>query len=394
MKKTNRKIHTAIITSVALFSLFACNDNDKNKNRTVFENKTTTSVSQSVSTSAVTSQSDAKNTTENNTTLTSLSQTSVTTSPSETASSESKTTEVIGKSSDVSTAKTTSMITEISTEIITDTTNITTVTTPPVTTICDNALPEDRQYATVKNSSNDNTESSDTLNDDTAEVTQPAFADEDENYATEVTVTSDDKTVTSEQGSAQTEYVIIDDRNHVVTDTVEESVKLSAPIIPSLNVTEIKTKDSALWIGGIVTDESGKQSIKGFNDNGQFMEITFKVKENCQEGNYKVAFDLSTCSFSDNDLQNLLPVYHDGTITVGNAQAPQAQSSSSSTEVYLSNANAQPGETVTLYTSINNNTLGILGFVLSFSYNSDALELVSIQETGLIADFGDFETSL
>lgn len=172
MKKTNRKIHTAIITSVALFSLFACNDNDKNKNRTVFENKTTTSVSQSVSTSAVTSQSDVKNTTENNTAITSLSQTSVmTTSPSDTAVSESKATEVTDKTSDVSTSKTTtSAITESSTEKITDTTIITT-TTPPVTTvteetttekitpnnviftwICankDNTLPGDGQFAAV-----------------------------------------------------------------------------------------------------------------------------------------------------------------------------------------------------------------------------------------------------
>lgn len=247
---------------------------------------------------------------------------------------------------------------------------------------------------TGENSSNDNSDSSDTVNNDTAEVTQPAFADEDGNYVTEVIVTSDGKIVTDEQGAAQTEYVIIDDQNNIVTDAAGEAVKPSAPVIPSLNITGTTTKDTALWIGGIVTDEAGKQSIKGFNDNGQFMEITFKVKENCQEGNYKVAFNPSTCSFSDNNSQNLVPVYRAGTVTVGNAQAPESQSSSSSTEISLSNASAQPGETVTLYTSINNNTLGILGFVLSFSYNSDALELVSIQKTGLIADFGDFATSL
>lgn len=173
MKKTNRKLLTAIITAVALFSLFACNDSDKNKNSTVSENKvseSTTSASQSASTSAVTSQSDTKN----NTTLTSLSQTSVmTTSPSDTSSSESKVTEVTGKTSDVSTAKTTLAITESSTEKFTDTTTITTATTttPPVTTvteetttekitpnnviftwICankDNTLPGDGQFAAV-----------------------------------------------------------------------------------------------------------------------------------------------------------------------------------------------------------------------------------------------------
>lgn len=175
MKKTNRKLLTAIITSVALFSLFACNDNDKNKNSTVSENKVsenTTSASQSESTSSVTSQSDMKNTTENNNALTSLSQTSVmSTSPSDTAVSESKGTEVTDKTSDVSTAKTTLAITESSTEKITDTTIITTTTTPPVTTvteetttekitpnnviftwICankDNTLPGDGQFAAV-----------------------------------------------------------------------------------------------------------------------------------------------------------------------------------------------------------------------------------------------------
>jgi len=176
MKKTNRKLLTAIITSVALFSLFSCNNSDKNKNSTVSENKvsenTTSSASQSESTSAVTSQSDVKNTTENNTAITSLSQTSVmTTSPSDTAVSESKATEVTDKTSDVSTSKTTtSAITESSTEKITDTTIITT-TTPPVTTvteetttekitpnnviftwICankDNTLPGDGQFAAV-----------------------------------------------------------------------------------------------------------------------------------------------------------------------------------------------------------------------------------------------------
>lgn len=176
MKKTNRKLHTAIITSVALFSLFSCNNSDKNKNSTVSENKvsenTTSSASQSESTSSVTSQSDVKNTTENNTAITSLSQTSVmSTSPSDTEVSESKGTEVTDKTSDVSTAKTTLAITESSTEKITDTTAITTTTTPPVTTvteetttekitpnnviftwICankDNTLPGDGQFAAV-----------------------------------------------------------------------------------------------------------------------------------------------------------------------------------------------------------------------------------------------------
>ncbi|MBQ9982448.1 MAG: hypothetical protein IJP18_07760 [Oscillospiraceae bacterium] len=254
------------------------------------------------------------------------------------------------------------------------------VNTNPDTTVSDDAE--------SKNNAGDSSDDGSSNANAQTTVAYPSLVDEDGNFVTEITVTD-------AAGATQTEYVIVNDSNEIVTDNDGNNIKPSAPVKPTVEVMNPTSKATALWIGSF-NSNSETEDDKWFDlkEDGDFMAITFKVKDNCPEGNYKVTLNPTASSFSDEKSNSITPVYSSGTISVGNAQAETNAPSTSGTQLYITDKTAQPGETVTVNIGINNNTKGLLGFIVCFDYDSSALELVDIKPVGFISTTGDFTSSV
>lgn len=112
--------------------------------------------------------------------------------------------------------------------------------------------------------------------------------------------------------------------------------------------------------------------------NGDFIDITFKVKETTPDGNYIVnlATPTNASEFANWDAKALVPAITNGCITVGNA-TPEAQTATNASDFQLTadSSTAQPGETVTMRIQIAENP-GMVAFVLRLEYDSNALEIV------------------
>lgn len=112
--------------------------------------------------------------------------------------------------------------------------------------------------------------------------------------------------------------------------------------------------------------------------NGDFIDITFKVKETTPDGNYIVnlATPTNASEFANWDAKALVPAITNGCITVGNA-TPEVQTATNASDFQLTadSLTAQPGETVTMRIQITENP-GMVAFVLRLDYDSNALEIV------------------
>lgn len=115
--------------------------------------------------------------------------------------------------------------------------------------------------------------------------------------------------------------------------------------------------------------------------NGDFIDITFKVKETTPDGNYIVnlATPQHASEFANWDAKALVPAITNGCITVGSA-TPEAQTATNASDFKLTaeSLTANPGETVTMRIQIADNP-GMVAFVLRLDYDSNALEIVDAQ---------------
>lgn len=233
--------------------------------------------------------------------------------------------------------------------------------------------------------------SSDNIGASITEAPVPEFVDEDGNFVTQIVVTSDGVALTDAQGSEQTEYVIVDIDNNILKDNNGEPIKPSVPVVTSTaSATENKKSVGCLWISNQVNNNK----IIGLpGEDGNLVEYKFKVNENAPAGNYKITLSASGSSFADYNGDAVTPVYQSGTISVGEVEVPaENKPSSDTTHVYITNASANPGETITVYAAIRNNKEGMAGIVLRVDYNSDIFTLESLQRTGIIESIGDFSS--
>ncbi len=115
--------------------------------------------------------------------------------------------------------------------------------------------------------------------------------------------------------------------------------------------------------------------------NGDFIDITFKVKETTPDGNYIVnlATPTNASEFANWDAKALVPAITNGCITVGSA-SPEAQTATNASDFKLTadSLTANAGETVTMRIQIADNP-GMVAFVLRLDYDSNALEIVDAQ---------------
>lgn len=113
---------------------------------------------------------------------------------------------------------------------------------------------------------------------------------------------------------------------------------------------------------------------KDFVFDGEYLVVTFKIKENVADGIYPVTIEW--LDFTNWDAQAVHFTGIDGAVVVGDDVEENKFNDDDSPQVMASNVSGKPGETVTVSFNIKNNP-GIAGNVFRFGYNSDALEYVS-----------------
>lgn len=119
-------------------------------------------------------------------------------------------------------------------------------------------------------------------------------------------------------------------------------------------------------------------------DSGAMVEVSVKVLDDAQAGEYPIEFNYVELYSSDN---NEVPfTVQNGTVTVGKASSVTEQGAPTSGVNYrLDNATAQPGDVVKLKVHLDNNT-GIAVTRVELKYDNKALEVQSINACGVFSD--------
>lgn len=134
--------------------------------------------------------------------------------------------------------------------------------------------------------------------------------------------------------------------------------------------------------------DTGTEDLLGDSD---IFELSFKIKDGTADGNYNVVInDLAICN---TDLAIVDAKLIDGTITVGSADAPAAQETPSETAITLVNTSGNAGDTVKMKVKLSKNP-GFCTVQLGINYDSSALELVDITNTGILEDLGSVVKNL
>lgn len=109
--------------------------------------------------------------------------------------------------------------------------------------------------------------------------------------------------------------------------------------------------------------------------NGEFIVVTFKVKENTPDGNYKV--HMVDPDFVNWDADQLTINTIDGAVTVGNATTQSYGTvENGAFTLQAESVKANPGDTVDVVFNLTDNP-GLVGFIFKFQYDCNALEIVN-----------------
>jgi len=270
------------------------------------------------------------------------------------------------------------------------------------------------------------------------DVTSIPEIDDDGNKITVIAVTDEaGKIVTDNKGDAVTQLAIVDNSNNIITNAegiaVKPNIKKTTKSSETINNdnTVIKDEDSKaetgtnangteanykygslLWMakysehavtnaeGNPTTNADGGRSelvFNGIQEGGEIFAVTFKVNENTAPGNYDIILaketETRTSSLCNNKGVDVAANYYSGVIAVGADKAPEASGEHDGLSLSLSNACAKPGDIVTLYGTISNNTMGIAAFNTYIKYDSNSFTLQKITAGSLIDGNGDFITS-
>ena len=223
--------------------------------------------------------------------------------------------------------------------------------------------------------------------------------------ASETTGSTASAVVTDANGQPATEFVEVTDSNNqpvtemvkvtdasgqVVTEADGKEVTSAVAVTQAVPVTEAATQG-----GNQATDASqGSKYIfwidigkdVDFKFNGQFVKITFKVKDGTPDGEYPITIDPDISTVDGKSLNRQLNVLN-GTIKVGGTIDPQEIKSDGIT-VYADNISAKAGDTIDYYINIKNNP-GAAALMMWFSYDANALELQKVKACGEFADIAN-----
>ncbi len=109
--------------------------------------------------------------------------------------------------------------------------------------------------------------------------------------------------------------------------------------------------------------------------NGDFLDVTFKIKENTPDGVY--ALTSGSSDFANWDAESVSCNFVDGAIAVGSASAPAAGTAQSGAfSIVAGTAQGNPGDEVTVRFDMSDNP-GLVALIFRFKYDQNALEIVN-----------------
>ena len=185
-----------------------------------------------------------------------------------------------------------------------------------------------------------------------------------------------------------------DNNNNAQSGNNSSSGAIKSPDNIGSNTVDLPQKTGLQVISGSELIAQGywmdlsEQADKVFN--GEYLKAQFKIKETAQNGIYPITIEKADFSnWGDPNPQTVKFVQIDGAIVVGGSAEENQFTDSSEPQIMVSNVSGNPGDTVTVIFKIKNNP-GVVGNILNFSYNGDALEYLG-GESG--ADFdGNFSS--
>ncbi|MBR6384530.1 MAG: hypothetical protein IKS03_00150 [Ruminococcus sp.] len=132
----------------------------------------------------------------------------------------------------------------------------------------------------------------------------------------------------------------------------------------------------AMWLD-ISKDEN-------FLFEGKFIKITFKIKDDTPDGDYRVRISPDLSNIAGQTVNPGKVV--DGTIRVNKGDIEPADDTDSTKDYYYGdNVACKQGDTIDYYLNVKNNT-GLAAFCVWFYYDKNAMELVSAEPTGEFAE--------
>lgn len=117
-----------------------------------------------------------------------------------------------------------------------------------------------------------------------------------------------------------------------------------------------------------------------FYPDGDFVDITFKIKDDAKDGNYTLGFGSGgdASQFANYDAEDVAVTYVDGDIAVGSASQKQEGSAGSGCTLIAGTAKGNQGDEVTVRYSISN-CPGICAMILRVTYDTSALEVTGYE---------------
>jgi len=110
-----------------------------------------------------------------------------------------------------------------------------------------------------------------------------------------------------------------------------------------------------------------------YNFNGEFLTITFQIKNETPDGNYPVT--IATTDIASWDLSQYTPRIINGEVSVNGTPASQEDIPADEFTLKLNSVSGKQGDTVTMVMDLQNNP-GFCGFVIDVQYDSNALSIV------------------
>ena len=174
-----------------------------------------------------------------------------------------------------------------------------------------------------------------------------------------------------------TEYVAVTEAGGAVaTDAKGETVTEVVTATQAANEQSGNTYTPAMdnfrsyWLD--MTSNNGEYD-KVFN--GEFLVVTFKIKEGTPDGNY--AITMSNQDFVNWDEEQLDVKTVDGYVTVGSAVPTAAgQAQPGQFTIQAIGAKGNVGDEVEVVFNVNDNP-GLVGYIFNFQYDKNALEIVN-----------------
>lgn len=197
---------------------------------------------------------------------------------------------------------------------------------------------------------------------------------------------SDTAVVTDSNGEPATEVVTVTDANGEPVTQVNTSVDKDGKEVTEIaNVTEIVNVTEAATAAEKPADYQSKTAQKyifwldiekdiDYNFDGQFVKMTFKVKDNAPDGDYAVTIDPDVSSVAGVSLNKSIKKFN-GTVRVGGDIEAADVSGVDGPAIYADKVSAKQGDTIDYYINIKNNP-GCAAMMIWFSYDENALECI------------------